>query len=116
MKILLAGDGSAYTGKAANFIASHLAGFLGNSELHLLHVALPLPIGLAVKNARKIPGDDAVDNYYEEESPAALVPAENILREHHIYVQATYKIGEIAYEIQSYVSTNGIDMIVMGWS
>ena len=54
MKILLAADGSAYTGKAANFIASHLAGFLGNSELHLLHVALPLPIGLAVKNARKI--------------------------------------------------------------
>jgi nucleotide-binding universal stress UspA family protein len=114
MKILLAVDGSAYTGKAAKFVASHLEWFRGKPELHLLHVKLPLPIGLAVENARKILGDDAVNSYYKEEALAALAPAEEILRKHHIPFQAAYKIGDIPHQIQSYVSTSGIDMIVMG--
>lgn len=114
MKILFAADGSRYTVKAATFIASQLTVLLGNGELHLLHVTLPLPIGLAVDNARKLLGDDAVDSYYAEEAMMALASAENILRTHHIAFQATYKVGQIAEEIQSYVLTNSIEMIVMG--
>jgi nucleotide-binding universal stress UspA family protein len=114
MKILVAVDGSEFTNKAVNYIASHLQWFQGEPELHLLHVKPPLPMGRAAERARAILGDEAVNNYYKEECEAALAPAEKALRAHKIAYQSHYKIGDIAHEIHAYASRNGIDMIVMG--
>jgi nucleotide-binding universal stress UspA family protein len=113
MKILVAVDGSEFTTKAVNYIASHLQWFQGEPELHLLHVKPPIP-GLAAERARAILGDESVSGYYKEECEAALAPAEKVLREHKIAYQSHYKIGDTAHEIHAYASKNGIDMIVMG--
>lgn len=114
MKILFAVDGSDYTIKAANYLAAHFEWFQGTAELHLLHVKLPIPAGLAVAQAEKILGEEAIDHYYKEEAVVALEPAEKILHKHHIPFQSTYKVGDITEEIHRYALENKIDMIVMG--
>jgi nucleotide-binding universal stress UspA family protein len=114
MNLLFAVDGSEHTVKAAHYIASHCKEFRARLELHLLHVHLPIPPGLALVQAEKLLGNDAVDHYYKDNSQDALAPAEHILRKHQIPFQATYMVGDIAEEIYRYTSKNKIDMIVMG--
>jgi nucleotide-binding universal stress UspA family protein len=110
MKILLAVDGSPYTAKAVKYLIKHLDGFGGGPELHLLHVKLPIPAG----RVQTVLGKKAVERYYQEEAMAAMTPAEKILRKNSIPFQQTFRVGEIAQEIQSYASENKIDLIVMG--
>lgn len=110
MKILIAVDGSAYSTKAVKQVLKHFNWFNGPPELHLLHVKLPLPPG----RARSFLGNDVVNDYYREESEEALAPSEKILRKKEIPFRSTWKVGDIAQEIQSFVKKNKIDMIVMG--
>jgi nucleotide-binding universal stress UspA family protein len=110
MKILLAVDGSVYTSKSVKYLAAHLEWFKDEPELHLLHVKLPIPAG----RVRAIAGRELVERYYREEADAALAPAEKVLRKFAIPFQRSYRVGDIAKEIQAYASRNKIDMIVMG--
>ena len=110
MKILIAVDGSEYTKKAASYVASRPEWLQADSDLHLLHVEP----AVASPRARAFLGSDAVNNYYQEESAAALAPAETILREKNIPFQASYVVGDVAERIREYADKNGIDMIVMG--
>lgn len=114
MKILLAVDGSPFTTKAVTYLASHLEWFRGEPELHLLHVKLPIPAGLAVEQARRILGDDSVNDYYREESKAAMASAEKILHTEGIPFHSHYKVGDIAKEINAFAQQKKIDMIAMG--
>jgi nucleotide-binding universal stress UspA family protein len=114
VKILFAVDGSGYTVKAAQYIATHFQVCQGAVELHLLHVHLPIPRGLAMAQAERLLGRNVDDRYYKEESEAALATAEEILRKHDIPCKSTYKVGDVAEEINDYASINGIDMIAMG--
>jgi nucleotide-binding universal stress UspA family protein len=110
MKILIAVDGSRYSIKAVKHVIKHFNWFSAPPELHLLHVKLPLPSG----RARSFLGQDVVNNYYREESEAALAPSEKLLRKNDIPFHGGYKVGDVAQEIQSYVKKNKVDMIVMG--
>jgi nucleotide-binding universal stress UspA family protein len=110
MKILLAVDGSPYTTRAVNYIASHLNWFQDDRELHLFNVKAPIPFG----HARAAAGRDAVESYYKEEAATALAPAEKLLRESQIPYQAAYKVGDAPEEIKAYAEKHNIDMIVMG--
>jgi nucleotide-binding universal stress UspA family protein len=110
MKILLAVDGSAYTTKAVDFVISHFDWFQGTPQLHLLHVQPPFPD----KHAKAVVGRQAIENYYKEESEAALAPAEDLLRKHGVAFERAYLVGDIAAEIQEFVRKHGIDMVVMG--
>jgi len=110
MKILLAVDGSAYSLKAVDFLALHLKWFKDPVELHLLHVKLPIPPG----HARAVPGKEAVQRYYREESETALAPTREALHKHGISFHSSFKVGDISAEIQEYAEENAIDMIVMG--
>jgi len=114
MKILLAADGSPFTVKAAKYLAAHFDLFGAGAELHVLHVTPPIPAGLAVSNARRILGDDAIDKYYREETDAALKPVEKILRKAGIPFHADFRIGPPAVEIVAFAKKNKTDMIVMG--
>jgi nucleotide-binding universal stress UspA family protein len=110
MKILLAADGSAYTAGAINFLSSHFDWFHSPPELHVLHVHPAIPIG----RARAFIGKEAAENYYREESEAVLQVARSLLDAEQIAHTSTYRVGEIAGEIDKYVKANGIDLIVMG--
>lgn len=110
MKILLAVDGSSYSCKAAEYLTSHLNWLQTAPELYLLHVKLPIPMG----RARGGMGQEAIEHYYESEAMEALAPAEQVLRAHNIPFKSTFKVGDIAEEVLSYVTENGIDLIVMG--
>ena len=114
MKILLAVDGSDYTIRAANFLITHFDWFKDKPELHLLHVKLAIPAGLAFTRARELLGETVIDAYYREESERALAPAEELLRTAGVPFHSTYKVGSIAEEICLYASTTLMDMIVMG--
>lgn len=114
MKILFAVDGSSYSTKAALYIATHFKNFQGPMELHLLHVHLPIPSGLALAQAERLLGGDVGDRYYKEESLAALATAEQVLRTHNIPFHSTYKVGGVAEELHDYAQKNQVDMIVMG--
>ncbi len=110
MKILIAVDGSSYSNKAVKHVITHLDWFQGEPELHLLHVKLPVPPG----RARAFLGGDAINNYYKEDSEAALASAEKLLRKQEIPYVAAWKVGDIAEEIRAYAKKHKIDMIVMG--
>ncbi len=110
MKILLAVDGSVYSTKAAKHVATNLNWFQGDSEIHLLYVQTAIPVA----RARAALGKEAVDNYYREESQAALAPTEKILRKKEIPFRSSFVVGDIAEQIQSYVKKNKINLLVMG--
>jgi nucleotide-binding universal stress UspA family protein len=110
MKILVAVDGSAYTTKAVQYLASHLSLLQDNLELHLLHVKAPIPPG----RARAVLGTEAVDQYYKEEAEQALAVAETPLKRDGIPFRSSYRVGDVAEQVQAYVRENKIDMIVMG--
>lgn len=114
MKILLAVDGSDYSVKATEFLATHLGWFQGAPQLRLLHVKLPIPEGLAVGVSEEFLDRDTVNVYYKEQAEAALAPSEDTLRKHNIPFVSNYKVGDIAREITAYASKEDIDMIVMG--
>lgn len=114
MKILLAVDGSDYTIKAADFLIRHFDWFKNTPELHLLHVKLPIPAGLAIGRARALLGEEVIESYYKEEAERALAPAEELLRAGDVPFQSSYLVGDIAEEIRLYASKNMIDLIVMG--
>lgn len=84
-----------YTVKAVKYLIKHLAWFGGGSELHLLHLKLPIPAG----RAQTVLGKKAVERYYQEEATAAMAPAEKILHKNDIPYQQTFRVGEIAQEI-----------------
>jgi nucleotide-binding universal stress UspA family protein len=110
MNILLAADGSEYTSKATEYVAAHPEWLQNDAQLHIFHVEPPI----TSNRARAVLGSDVVDNYYKEESQAALATAEKILREKNIPFHSSYVVGDIAERIQDYVEKHGIDMIVMG--
>lgn len=114
MNILLAVDGSKYSIKAANYLAEHFTWMGETPTLHLLHVKLPIPKGLALAQANAIVGTDAIKSYYREESEAALAPTEEVLTTHHIPFHRAWLVGDICEQINAYAAEHKIDMIVMG--
>lgn len=114
MKILFAVDGSDFTIRAANFLATHFDWFQAAPDLQLLHVEPSIPSGFAVVQAERILGHEAVERYYREESQAALAPAEGILRAKNIPFQSAYTIGDAAQEIRARAEQSKAELIVMG--
>ena len=110
MNILIAADGSEYTCKAAQYVASQPAWLQADSHLHLFHAEPPV----TSPRARAVLGAEVVDGYYKKECEAALAPAEKILREKNVPFHSAYALGQIPEEIQKYVQKHGIDLIVMG--
>lgn len=111
MKILLAADGSRYTRAAARYLRELAGDCPAVEAIHVLHVQPDLPYE---GRARAALGNAAVDRYAKEEADVALAVAERELR--HCPVSTVYGWigGDIAGRIAEYVSTRGIDLVVMG--
>ena len=76
MKILAAIDGSDSSLRALRYVMGHAEFFGASPEIVLVNVHLPIP---SVR-AKSILGSDVIDQYYRDESEAALAPARESLK------------------------------------
>jgi nucleotide-binding universal stress UspA family protein len=110
MKILIAVDGSPYSRAAARYVARHM-GSLGKApELHLLHVQPRIPY----PRAASLAGRKAVDDYQRSESRKALLVAERELARARVAWRSSYRVGDVATEVDKQVRAKKIDLVVSG--
>ena len=108
MKILIAVDGSDYTHRMLDYLASHdwlRAGHL----LSVLTVLLPLP-----HRAAAFAGQNLVQNYYLDDAEQVLRPVREFLKAQGVEASCDYVIGHPAECIARAAREGGHDLIVMG--
>lgn len=110
MKILLAIDGSDMSLRAVRHIIDHVRWFRDVPELHLLHVHLPVPIGLASHPISR----ETLEAYYREDSEAALERARQLLDAAGLPYKPHIHVGQPATIIVKVAREIGCDMVCMG--
>lgn len=110
MKILLAIDGSPVSQRALASLIEHVQWFRDRPEVHLLHVHLPIPVGLAVQHVSQ----ESLDRYYREEGEAVLAQARASLSQAGIAVTQHIHVGQPADIIVKLAAELGCDLICLG--
>ena len=108
MKILAAVDGSTHSLTMLGKLSDRLDWFRDPPQLVLVYVHPPLPYKRAVAWA----GKDAVQQYYDEESEAALTPARELLAQRGVAHAVEKHVGDPAIEIARLAA--GYDLVAMG--
>ena len=109
MRILLAADGSKYTGRAVDYLIKHRRMFGASAQPVLIHVRMPVPA-----RAASALGRNTVDKYYDDEARKALAPARRKLDRAGIGYTQLVRIGDPATEIATQAAKGKFDMIIMG--
>ena len=109
MTILVAVDGSNYSRKAVEFIASRQTLIETNPTVRVLHVRPPLPA-----NPSRIVGGAVINAYYAEEAEKILKPARTRLQRAGLRPVVRYTIGPIAKKISEIADREMMDLIVLG--
>ena len=110
MKILLAIDGSDASQRALDSLVGHVQWFRDKPEVHLLHVHLPVPVGLAVHHVSQ----DALDRYYREEGETVLAEARKRLDREGLPVTQHIHVGHPAEIIVRLAEELGCELICLG--
>ena len=110
MKILVAVDGSQHSTDMLQKLIAHLGWFAQRPQLALLYVHLELPHGVGAAWV----GKAAVQQYYDEETEAALAPARAALGGAGLAFDELRRVGDPATEIVSAAESGGFDLIAMG--
>ena len=109
MRILLAVDGSPYTQKMLDYLATH-AEWLGDTHSYVaLTVQPPLP-----PRAAKALGKELVNDYHVEEAQKVLAPVHQFVETHKLNAQCESKVGHIAETIAAMADNGGYDLLIMG--
>lgn len=111
MVILLPVDGSECALKAVHFVANSVSWYKEMPQIIVIHVD---EIGVAVEGARRRLGNEAIDNYFQENAKTSMEPAERILKEKGISYRPIYAGGDVAAQIRAHADDCKADMIVMG--
>jgi len=109
MKILVAVDGSDYSRKAIEFIASRQTLIQSNPDVEVLTVRWPLPA-----NPARIVGMAIVREYYAEEAERALRPARRRLQKAGLSATVRFVVGRPASEIAAAADKGDVDLLVLG--
>jgi len=110
MKILFATDGSAIALSALKSLIDRFDWFRGPVDLTLVTVHPALPYRRAASWA----GKDAIAQYYEEESEAALKPSVDELTRRGIAYRTEMRVGDPPPMICATAREGGFDLIAMG--
>lgn len=108
MKILLAVDGSDYTGKMLDYVTGQPL-FDQQHEYTLLNAQPALP-----PHAASVVGTSATRSYYEEEAEKVLAPALARLREAGYRPGSEWRAGPAGETIARFATEGGYDLVVMG--
>ncbi|MEO5700864.1 MAG: universal stress protein [Casimicrobiaceae bacterium] len=110
MKILAAVDGSQHSTAMVEKLIARIGWFRELPEITLLHVHHPLPY----KRAAAWAGKEAVHQYYEEESDAALLPGRAVLESAGVACTLDKQVGDPAIEIARVAEAGDFDLVAMG--
>ncbi|HYF43130.1 MAG TPA: universal stress protein [Ramlibacter sp.] len=109
MKILLAVDGSDYTRRMLDYVASNTALFDASHEYTLFNAQPQLP-----GHAASVVGGDAVRQYHEDEAKQVLDPALATLSGRGLKASATWKAGPAGETIGEFAEQGGYGLVIMG--
>ncbi|MDP9927951.1 universal stress protein [Variovorax paradoxus] len=109
MKILLAVDGSDYTRRMLDYLATHRETLGSGHDYTVFHAVLPLP-----HRAAAFAEPERVHGYYEDDARMVLEPIRAFLAEHGIKAKFVHRMGHPAEEIASYAQAGKFDLLVMG--
>lgn len=109
MKILIAVDGSDYSRRAIEFVASRQRLIGSSPEIEVLNVQLPLHA-----NPARVVGKEVVRSYYAEEAEKILKPARARLQRAGLRPVVRYAVGRPATEISATADKNNVDLLVLG--
>lgn len=110
MNILLAVDGSDASLRAVDSLVSHVRWFREPPVVHLLHVHLPIPVGLALHPL----SHEAIDRYYLEEGNVVLEPAQRRLSEAGLTVVPHIHVGHPAETVVKLATQMQCELICLG--
>ncbi len=110
MKVLIAVDGSDVSLASVRGLIGHLSWFRERPELHLLHVHMPVPVGLATRHL----SHDALEGHYREEGEAALAEARALLDAAQLPYVVHLHVGQPAETIVRLSRELDCDLISMG--
>jgi nucleotide-binding universal stress UspA family protein len=108
MKILVAVDGSAYTRRMLDYIATHDWLRTGHA-LTVLAVVPPLP-----HRAAAFAGHDVVQGYYEDDARQILSPVREFSQAAGIEASFEHRIGHPAETIARLAAEGGYDLVILG--
>jgi nucleotide-binding universal stress UspA family protein len=108
MKILIAVDGSDYTRRMLDYLATH-DWLRSGHVLTVLTVALPLP-----HRAAAFASEDMVQTYYFDDAEQVLRPVREFLKARGLEAECIYRIGHPAESIARVAQEGGHDLVVMG--
>lgn len=109
MKILLAVDGSEYTSRMIDYLASHKEWSSAGHAFTVFTAVLPVP-----HRAAAFAGPDLVRQYCEEEARAVLDPVRAALAERGIAATAAHDIGHPSTVIAQFAEDGKFDLVIMG--
>lgn len=108
MKILFAVDGSDFTRRALDYLATHDWLRRGN-VLSVFTVVLPVP-----HRAAAMAGPALTHGYYRDDAEVALRPAREALAAGGTQAEFSWEMGHPAEVIANKATRDGFDLIVMG--
>lgn len=109
MNILLAVDGSPYTEKMLDYLASHDEMLGPEHHYTAITVQTALP-----PRARGALSKETIESYYAEEAEAVMAPVREYLQRKGVQVQTIAKVGLVADTIAATAESGSFDLIVMG--
>lgn len=109
MKILVAVDGSAYTQRALDYLASHADWLVRGHQLTLLTVVASVPPGAASMLERK-----TLQSYYDDQAEEVFAPARQALAAQGIEAEFLAKTGHAAEVIAQTAQAGGYDLMLLG--
>jgi nucleotide-binding universal stress UspA family protein len=109
VKILLPVDGSDFTKRALDFIASHGTLFGPSHTYMALTVVTQIPA-----HARRFLDRDVVEEYYRAEAEKVLAPVREFASQHSLSMTTHHVIGHAAECVAAFAKAQQLDLIMMG--
>lgn len=109
MKILLAIDGSEFTGKMIAYVTYHPELFGANNQYTGLTVRTPVS-----GRVRSMVGSETVDDFHSDEAEEVLAPARAAMAKAGLQLETMFKLGPLGETIAEAAEAGGYDLIVMG--